>query len=211
MNSAVNTVRLGYKAKSVNALYKNILFSEIHKNKFTLWAEYKAKGKGHPITGHEVPEGEQMYSSTLPSTSALDRGGRSTPRPGRFTPRKDPVPIVQEAGWAPGPVWTGAENLAPQQDSIPGPSDPFRVAIPTELSRPTYDNYHTASVLLTLLVSQFTSVLTAANWHSSTATLRVKPLPSLQQQNKGLITNYVEKNYYKMLTFLYADLTSHGC
>ena len=24
-----------------------------------------------------------------------------------------PVPIVQEAGWASGPVWTGAENLAP--------------------------------------------------------------------------------------------------
>jgi hypothetical protein len=35
-----------------------------------------------------------------------------TPRP-LFTPGKDPVPIVQEAGWAPGPVWTGAENLAP--------------------------------------------------------------------------------------------------
>ena len=30
-----------------------------------------------------------------------------------FIPGKDPVPIVQEAGWAPGPVWTGAENLAP--------------------------------------------------------------------------------------------------
>jgi len=30
-----------------------------------------------------------------------------------FTPGKDPVPIVQEAGWAPGPVWKGAENLAP--------------------------------------------------------------------------------------------------
>ena len=29
-----------------------------------------------------------------------------------FTPRKDPVSIVQEAAWAPGPVWTGAENLA---------------------------------------------------------------------------------------------------
>jgi len=28
-------------------------------------------------------------------------------------PGKDPVPIVQEAVWAPGPVWTGAENLAP--------------------------------------------------------------------------------------------------
>jgi hypothetical protein len=35
-----------------------------------------------------------------------------TPRP-HYTPGKDPVPIVQEAGWAPGPVWTGAENLAP--------------------------------------------------------------------------------------------------
>jgi hypothetical protein len=27
--------------------------------------------------------------------------------------RHDPVPIVQEAEWAPGPVWRGAENLAP--------------------------------------------------------------------------------------------------
>jgi hypothetical protein len=32
------------------------------------------------------------------------RGGWSAPRPDRFTPGKDPVPIVQEAGWAPGPV-----------------------------------------------------------------------------------------------------------
>ena len=29
------------------------------------------------------------------------------------TPGKDPVPIVQGAGWAPGPVWTGAENIVP--------------------------------------------------------------------------------------------------
>jgi hypothetical protein len=34
------------------------------------------------------------------------------PRP-YLTPGKDPVPILQEAGWASGPVWTGAENLAP--------------------------------------------------------------------------------------------------
>jgi len=44
-----------------------------------------------------------------------DRGTRkgwvvsSTLRP-HFTPGKDPVPILHEAGWAPGPVWT-AENL----------------------------------------------------------------------------------------------------
>ena len=36
----------------------------------------------------------------------------STPRP-HLTPRKDTVPILQEAGWAPGPVWTGAEYLVP--------------------------------------------------------------------------------------------------
>ena len=50
----------------------------------------KNKGKGHPITGHEGPEGEQMYSCTLPSTSALDGSGCSTPRPGRFTPKERP-------------------------------------------------------------------------------------------------------------------------
>ena len=33
--------------------------------------------------------------------------------PAALPPEKDPVPLVQEAGWAPGPVWTGAENLAP--------------------------------------------------------------------------------------------------
>ena len=42
------------------------------------------------------------------------RGDRSASRPGRFLPPgKDTVPFVQEDGWAPGPVWTGAENLAP--------------------------------------------------------------------------------------------------
>jgi hypothetical protein len=35
-----------------------------------------------------------------------------TPRP-PSPPGKDPVPIVEEAGWAPEPVWIGAENLAP--------------------------------------------------------------------------------------------------
>ena len=80
--------------------------------------------KVHPITGHEGPEGEQMHSSTLPSASALYGDGWSTPRPSRFTPEKDPVPIVQGAGWAPGPVWTGAENLTPTV--IRSPNRPAR-------------------------------------------------------------------------------------
>jgi hypothetical protein len=41
-----------------------------------------------------------------------------------FTTGKDPVPIVQEAGWASRPVWTGAENLAPT--GIRSPDRPAR-------------------------------------------------------------------------------------
>jgi len=52
-----------------------------------------------------------------------DRGTRrgwvisSTPRP-HFTPGKDPVLVLQEAGWAPGSVWTGGKSR-PHGDSIP--------------------------------------------------------------------------------------------
>jgi len=46
-------------------------------------------------------------------TTALEGGEWSASRPVRsLPPGKDPVPIVQEAGLAPGPVWIGAENLA---------------------------------------------------------------------------------------------------
>ena len=35
----------------------------------------------------------------------------ATPRP-LYPRERDPVPIVEEAGWAPGSVWTGAGNRA---------------------------------------------------------------------------------------------------
>jgi hypothetical protein len=45
---------------------------------------------------------------------------KATLRP--FYPREwDSVPTVQEDGWDPGPVWTGAESLAP---SLPSGFDP---------------------------------------------------------------------------------------
>jgi hypothetical protein len=57
------------------------------------------KGKGHPLTGHEGRRGSRGIAVLI-----LDLGDRrgvwSAPRPGRFTPGKDPVPTVQEAGWA---------------------------------------------------------------------------------------------------------------
>jgi hypothetical protein len=70
------------------------------------------KGTVYTRTGHEEPEGEKRHSSTLSLTSAPDGDEWSTPRPGRFTPGKDPVPIVWEAGWASGPVWKVSEKLA---------------------------------------------------------------------------------------------------
>ena len=35
------------------------------------------------------------------------------PGPGHLNPRKDQVPIIFEAGQAPGAVWTDVENFAP--------------------------------------------------------------------------------------------------
>jgi len=46
----------------------------------------------------------------------------STPRP-HFTTGRDPVPIVHQAGWAPGPVWTGGKSR-PHRDSIPDRPQP---------------------------------------------------------------------------------------
>ena len=40
-----------------------------------------------------------------------------TPQP-HFTPGKDPAPILQEAGWAPGSVWM-VRKSHPHRDLIP--------------------------------------------------------------------------------------------
>jgi hypothetical protein len=50
------------------------------------------------------------------------RGQRHSPA--TLYPGENPVAIVQEAGWAPEPVWTSAENLAPT--GIRSPDRPAR-------------------------------------------------------------------------------------
>jgi len=66
------------------------------------------------------------------------------PRP-PFTLGKDPVPIVQEAGWAPGLVWTGAENLAPT--GIRSPDRPAR-------RQSLYSEVYTYIILIMHLISK---------------------------------------------------------
>ena len=69
-----------------------------------------------------------------------DRGTRrgwvvsSSPRP-HFTPGMDPVSILQEAGWAPGPVWKGGKSRL-HRDSIP--DRPARSQSLYRLSYPTH-------------------------------------------------------------------------
>jgi hypothetical protein len=77
----------------------------------------------HPRTGHESPEGECRYSSTLSFTSALERSSGKRYFPAASSRVIIPVPIVRETGWAAGPIWTGVENLA-----LPG-FDPHTVQI----------------------------------------------------------------------------------
>jgi hypothetical protein len=57
----------------------------------------------------EGDRGKAVHSIDL----SARRCGWSAPRPGRFSPGKDPVPIVQKAGLVPRPVWTCARNLTP--------------------------------------------------------------------------------------------------
>jgi len=60
-------------------------------------------------------------------------GGWSTSRPGRYNPGKSkPVPIVQEAGRAPGTEWKGKENLATHRVSI---RYTVKLSLPTQNSK----------------------------------------------------------------------------
>jgi hypothetical protein len=69
---------------------------------------YVIKKFSCPASRHEGAWGERRYSSYLFLTSALDGGEWSASRSSRALPpgKGPPIPIGQEAGWAPEPVWT---------------------------------------------------------------------------------------------------------
>jgi hypothetical protein len=79
----------------------------------------KGKGKAHPCkalrlcTGRTAHRGSRGVAPPFHDDGTRRGWGVSITHQLLFTPGKDPVPIVQEAGWAPRPVWTGVENLAP--------------------------------------------------------------------------------------------------
>jgi hypothetical protein len=91
-----------------------------------------------------------------------DRGTRrgwgvsSTPRL-HFTPGKDPVPILQQAGWAPGPVWTGVK------------SRPYRNSIPDDVKNVLQSKYQILYAICEISQEPFTfctSLLRLLYWNS---------------------------------------------
>ena len=65
----------------------------------------KGKRKVHPGTGHEGPEKEERYSSTLSLISALDGVGRQDQAPATLPPGKTRYLLYRMQGGAQG--WSG--------------------------------------------------------------------------------------------------------
>ena len=105
-------------------------------HKYLHFPSKKGKCKVIPVTGPVVAQRVGRGIALL----LHDRGTRSgrvvssTPCP-HFTPRKDPVPIVQEAGWAPGPVWTGGKYCP---TGIRSPNRAAHIQSLYRLSSPTH-------------------------------------------------------------------------
>ena len=148
----------------------------------------KSKVKVHPCKTLRLCTGRTEHRRSRGiALLFLDHGTRRgwgvivTPWP-LFTPGKDPVPIVQEAWWAPGPVWTGAENLAHNGIRSPDCSarsqSLYRLRYPAHLSYsnqryfvqcPTIHNkltnYYTARTCFDTIVSSLGSSSVPAKLH----------------------------------------------
>ena len=71
----------------------------------------------------KTQRGLQMYSSTLPSTSALEGVGGQRHAPATLPPGNTRYPLYRKLG---GPQGRSGRlrKIWPHQDSIPGPSSP---------------------------------------------------------------------------------------
>jgi hypothetical protein len=103
-------------------------------------------------TRHAGAWGERRYSSYSFLTSALDGGERSKSRSGRaLLPGKGPpVPIVQEAGWAPEPVWT--QRLEEKSSASVGDRNPVVMSVISHCT-----DWATAAIYLFIFISSIYS------------------------------------------------------
>ena len=64
--------------------------------------------------------------------------------PATLPGERAPVPKVRQGGWAPGPVWTSAENLAPTE--IRSPDRPARSESLYRLSYPGPEHLRSSDI-----------------------------------------------------------------
>jgi hypothetical protein len=111
---------------------------------FDICTEYvKVKVSRNRTEGPEWSGGKALLFLDFSSR----RGGWSAPRPGRFTPGKDQDPLVHEAVFAPGPLWTCAKNIA--STGIRSPDRPAHSQSLYQMSYPgpLYDPYKDTFIL----------------------------------------------------------------
>jgi len=104
-----------------------------------------------------------------------------------FTPRKNLVLIVQEAVWAPGSVWTGAENLAP-----PPGFDP-RTVQPVASRYIDWATGPTATIILIVICTLIHSSLCVLNFHVTNMETKFCQSPRTAQEIKANILHCISK------------------
>ena len=94
-----------------------------------------SKGKSDPLTGPVVCQNVGRGVALLFHDRGTRRGWvvSSMSRP-HFTPGKDLLPVVQEAGWASGPVWTSGKS---RPTGIRSPDHPAHSRYTDWATRPT--------------------------------------------------------------------------
>ena len=82
-------------------------------------------------------------------------------------PERHPVPIVQEAEWAPGAVWMGAANLTPTR--IQTPDRPV-----SEMQSASIFKAHQTMKMEALMSSKTPVTIYQLKWHIITKDLNLK-------------------------------------
>ena len=115
-------------------------------------------------------------------------------------PRERPGTHLQEVGWASGPVWTGAENLAPT--GIRSPDRPARRQSLYRLRYPAHTtNSHDTNLITQTLISLLVTfcpiaLLQLSSWHYSPfwQTSSVPPPPK-----KNSLLFFLHYLFFKMI------------
>ena len=125
-------INSGKKLFGCASYFKQYIYQKLTKEGHWTLNIHKSSPQNRP----QRPRGGADYSSTLPSTLALDGGWVANATPGSFTPGKTRYQFYRRLGRPQGRSGRVRKSLPPHRDSIPGPSSPWRVATLTVLSQP---------------------------------------------------------------------------